>query len=97
MAAGIQVWDAQGRNLLDTNDRVGRLLGVVREVTSNGSRSVAGFSQGIPFATFTLSSVESRLTSADYPRLTVSGNTLSWAFGTRYNGNAKIDIYYGVY
>lgn len=99
MPAGFQAFDASGNTILDTSDRVGRFLGVVTGVTGAGSITRTEFSQGTPFATFTTESVTDYLFTAVFsPNFSVSGNTLSWAFGqTPSLSNAVITIYYGVY
>lgn len=95
MPLGMQVWDASGNLIVDTATYMGRILGTVSTGTSNGSVTNAGFATGQPWWFIT------RKTSSAYmytPKITISGNTLSWQFesGT-YANKADCLITYGVY
>lgn len=84
MAAGLQVWDAQGVQILDTSTFVGRFLASVNIGTgTSGSFVVAGLSQGIPFAIPVIvanNSSQSYLspTMLTMPVCTYSGDTVNW-------------------
>lgn len=81
MAAGLQIWDANGVLVSDTTMRWGRFLGVVNipKPTGNASGSVvdAGLSTGEPFW-FCFGATGDWVIQ---PAISVSGNTLSWSFG----------------
>ena len=74
---GLQVWDENGNIILDTNDMLGRVLGIQPVSSRTGSITDARLAQGQPFYFFL---------SAPYPgpgypgpaRITISGSTLSW-------------------
>jgi hypothetical protein len=95
MAYGLKVWDSLGNVVLDTDTRVGRVIGTITTGTTNGSLTSAAFSQGSPFYTvYTVggSSYEVQ------PYVQVVGTTLSWYWdtsGASYNANCI--IIYGVY
>lgn len=93
MPAGLQIWDENGNVMLDTENRVTRVLGSFESGTSDGSLTSEGFSQGTPWHV--------RLTpdlGLTPPKITVSGNTLSWTFGNvaeEFRRSAY--VMYGVY
>jgi hypothetical protein len=94
MSQGLQVFDASGNIILDTSDRVGRILGVVDIIGGvNGSVTNAGFSGHEPFW------IASPLASfATYsPEFTFNSvtNTLSWNWTISGGQNHK--LVYGAY
>ncbi|WP_040263652.1 hypothetical protein [Pseudomonas massiliensis] len=94
MSYGLNVWDGNGKLTLGLSDSISRLLGTVQTTKGlNGSIS-ADFSKGRPWAQI----LNTGVTGASVtPQVTISGNTLSWA----YTGNASmyvsVVILYGVY
>lgn len=77
MTYGLRIRAANGNTILDTNFRMGRVLGQITidsNVTTSGSISVPGFAQGTPFY------VAEQLNEVNkgYFFITVSGTTLSW-------------------
>lgn len=83
MAAGIQIWDASGRLVVDFTSRLSRIISSVYIDGSSASGSVsnAALSQGTPFLAFQQENVWGYI-DGDVPRpiFTVSGNTISWAY-----------------
>lgn len=81
MAQGLQVWDASGNLVLDTNDRIvgGTVIGSTG--TTNGSMTMtpkAG--QQVEWA-YEMPGVWIPSGKASrWPSFTVSGNTISWEF-----------------
>ena len=84
MAAGMQVWDAQGNIIFDTTSIVGRVIGVIDASATSGSAVVVGLDQGTPFAIPQLqkNTLSILINTDSYPVCTFSGNTVSW---TRYS------------
>jgi len=80
MAAGLQIFDASGNLVLDGTRRIGKIVSTFASGVANSSRVIPGLSDsGTPFHYIT--------TDADYfsehiayPDITISGNTVSWAF-----------------
>lgn len=96
MAFGLKIWDELGNVVLDTNVRVGRIIGQVTSGTSAGSISVPDFAQGTPW--FIVQPITSAGFTAEVPNVTISGNTLSWTFplAPNYTSISSI-ISYGVF
>lgn len=91
MPQGLQIWDASGNLIFDTNTAAGRVLGIVNvTAAAAGSTTNAGLTTGTPFWYF-------QTTTTQYfskvPTITVSGTTLSWDDVSETNGF----IVYGVY
>lgn len=92
MAAGLQVWDANGSLIVDLSTRLGRILGVTTFSSSTGSITDADFASGTPFFIASPTSVSS---PSFGPKLTISGTTLSWDFEGRVASAHR--LVYGVY
>jgi len=93
MAAGLVLWDGSGNVVLDTAHRLTRVLGAFESGISDGSLTSEGFAQGTPWHV--------RLTpdlGLTPPKITVTGNTLSWTFGNvAAEFRRSAFIMYGVY
>jgi hypothetical protein len=91
MPQGLQIMDADGNVIFDTNVRAGRVLGTATVAASTaGSVSNAGLTTGTPFWIY-------QATTTAYfaraPTISVAGSTLSWAADSDRAGL----IVYGVY
>lgn len=101
MAQGLQIWDSSGRSILDTTTFVGRILAIVEIGTAlSGSTSISGLELGNPFAIPMMDngSGSSTYGTVAYPRVTFSGNTMSWQRQATSQGavpNARLIV--GVY
>lgn len=90
MTMGLQVWDEQGRLMIDVSTVMGRLIGVIDANTASGSAYVPGLDQGTPFAIPMLaqgSNAAAQFGTNTFPNCTFNGNTVSWTrmvypFGT---------------
>lgn len=90
MAAGLQVFNADGSLQFDGSTRITRLLGVIG-VGGNGSFSHAGLSTGTPFAVFQSYGIGINSTM---PAFNFSGNTFSWSFnGPTSSGYFVVGVY----
>lgn len=90
---GLQIWDANGKPVLDTTDRITRVLGQFDTGTSNGSITDNNLTLGIPWSIATRGSDNGSLSWKNVI-ISFSGSTLSWTFvATPCNNN----IIYGVY
>lgn len=92
MAAGLQVWDANGDQIVDTTTRLGRIIGITTISTNTGSINDADFADGTPFFIATPTNVSS---PSFGPKLSMSGTTLSWDFEGRTVSSHR--LVYGVY
>jgi len=72
MPQGLQIWDASGNLIFDTNTLAPRILTSVAIGTTNGSQSVT-----IPAGNNVIAEPRDSSVSA-----TVSGGTVSWNWGT---------------
>lgn len=90
MAAGIQVWDANGVLTLDTNYRIGRFYGVINNAPLTGSVQIPS---GIPIAVHTAVAQESF--SSGTAEFWTSGTTLHWRIYGLYPEYSTHTIYYG--
>ena len=103
MAQGLQVFDASGNIILDTSDRVGRILGFQRiESGTSGSITPTGYTNGTLFFSFQRdASWITGNTNARLPGLpifTISGGTISWVSYSQYItnlGNTVSVVNYG--
>lgn len=80
MPQGLQVWDDQGRVLVDLGDWLGRLAGST-PVTANtaGSITNALLQNGTPFFVWVPSTEEAVTGATTMPSVTFSGSTMSWS------------------
>lgn len=91
MPQGLQIFDADGIIIFDTNVKAGRVLGTATVAASTaGSVSNAGLTTGTPFWIYQASTTAF---FAQAPTITVSGSTLSWAADSQRAGL----IVYGVF
>lgn len=82
MPAGLQIWDANGNLMLDTTDRLTKVLGTVTTTTSDGSVAVSVPTWGAVWVQTTT------LESGDFavvPRTYYSNGRLYWVFEQGYN------------
>lgn len=79
MAAGLQVFDATGGLVLDVTDRLTRVGGRLRTNGVAGSIRSSLLTSGEPW--FLISTVGMPSTGQALPRISVSGDTLSWTGG----------------
>lgn len=96
MAYGLRLWDAASNLVLDTSDRVGRVLGFLY-VTDDGSMNVPDFALGDPFAkAMGTAFIHDPISGQDItfaPYADISGTTLSWFYPAT---KAPALIVYGV-
>jgi hypothetical protein len=79
MTVGLQVWDEQGRLMIDQTTVLGRLVGIIDANTASGSAYVAGLDQGVPFAIPMLQQDSAAHYGTNtYPNCTFNGNVVSW-------------------
>lgn len=89
MTMGLQVWDAQGRLIIDQSTVMGRVIGIIDANASSGSAYVAGLDQGTPFAIPMLQQDAQNgptFGTNTYPDCSFSGNTVSWTRQARPSG-----------
>lgn len=107
MPSGTQIWDGDGRLILDTNQVIGLIFGrlAVAEGQMSGSISNEKFAYGKPFAlpflNFTQWVGANRKVSAlTQLKITFSGTTMSWSRvakgGLEQSAPAGV-IHYGIY
>lgn len=104
MAYGMQVWDASGNTILDTNWSITRILGIVSGIGSSafsGSVTNAAFSTGRFFWMFSpkvIGTDSYGIPINGIASASLSGSTLNWTVNTQ--GLGYVDcgsIIYGVY
>lgn len=92
MGIGLQVFDEDGNTILETDNRLGRILGVSTISASSGTIVNSGFTEGTPFW------YAIPLATGDVsfgPAISVSGSTLTYDFEGRTVTSHR--IVYGVY
>jgi hypothetical protein len=95
MPQGLQVFDAQGRVVVDLADRVGRIVAVFPTGTEDGSRVVGGLDGGIPFMVVQGMGLSIQ---AYTPTVQLSGNTVSWVFDqVTVIERTSVNVFVGVY
>jgi len=80
MPQGLQVWDDQGRLLVDLGDWLGRLARST-PVTLNTAGSITNvlLQSGTPFFVWVPSTEEAVTGATTMPSVTFSGSTMSWS------------------
>ncbi len=80
MPQGLQVWDDQGRLLVDLGDWLGRLAGSAA-VTINTAGSITNvlLQSGTPFFVWIPATEEAVTGATTMPSVTFSGSTMSWS------------------
>lgn len=99
MTVGVRIRNSDtGKIVLDITDRLTRILGSVNTGTNPGSIVVPEFAQGSPWYYFAGVGRSSPFDNGNKPIVTISGNTLSWAF-TNFSGRTRYadTIIYGLY
>lgn len=95
MPQGLQCWDASGNMTLDITDRLTRYLGEVYTGTTDGSITDVNLSTGTPW--FVMRDTSNFESFNEAPcTLSISGNTISWTFGST-GARTNKKIIYGVY
>ncbi|MCY1197858.1 hypothetical protein D3C85_1700840 [compost metagenome] len=97
MPAGLQVFNADGSLQFDSSTRLTRVLGYLW-AGSNGSHIDDQLWRGAPFYFIAPTSMVSIDSYANFPQVSISGNTVSWWFtnpNSEFNTGAV--IYYGTY
>ena len=80
MPQGLQVWDDQGRLLVDLGDWLGRLAGSAAVAANTaGSTTSVLLQSGTPFFVWIPSTEEGVIGSTTMPSVTFSGSTMSWS------------------
>jgi hypothetical protein len=101
MTVGLRVRDAAtGAVLVEITDRLTRVIGVVNTGTSPGSISVPGMATGLGWGCVQEVPPPNPniVNRYRFPRITISGTTLSWDFpGTASLPAVACDVIYGVY
>ena len=113
MPSGLQVWDANGRVLFDSNSNTTKIVGSVNTGTSGGSITVPEFTLGQGWAAVNKINTDTSnfddLMLGNFPAIEINGNTLSWSFlsfdiDKHYywylefsSQNLDVEIIYGVY
>lgn len=96
MPAGLQVFNAQGVDILDITSNLGLHLGTIETGTKAGSIVVPGFAQGTPFYMIQGENPAYAGTNA-VPNVTISGTTLSWSWPHQYGYFSSVIIIYGIF
>lgn len=104
MAAGLQVFDGNGRVTFDTNYRVSRMLGFFQPPMGTGVYTDNRLTTGIPFAFYVYEGIVdtfgpyNAMPHLTAPKVTFSGNTMTVtrnSFPTE-GQNEVCTLYYGV-
>lgn len=97
MPQGLQVWNAAGNLIVDTNTSLGIILGThtITKSSGNGSLIVPNLALGTPFFLFVA------VTASFFPAISISGTTISWVYDAFVNsvepGSSTYTILYGYY
>lgn len=96
MAYGMRIWNDQGQLVFDTTTRACRVLGTISTGTADGSIVDPGFATGTAWWSLRMKINTGSQYQVRPPLVSVSGNTLSWAFPA---GTTKADNFltYGIY
>lgn len=91
MPAGLEIYDASGRQVVSVTSRLAKLAGsVTTTANQGGSLSIPGDGQAYYFTRD--GNDGGMFSNATYPTITLNGRTLSWSAANR-----SINIIYGAY
>lgn len=90
---GLQVWDENGNIILDTDDMLGKVLGVRAINAASGSITDARLTEGQPFYAF-YTSEPAQWFGEGPMRVSISGSTISWSAWSRFS---SAFLAYGVF
>lgn len=96
MPAGFQVWDANGRPVIEVTDRLPRVLGMITTTTVDGSHPDPRLATGEPWVV----AVDSNNTFSQNgytPRVTATSTAVVWTFETGSDTRRLVTVLYGVY
>ena len=94
MPQGLQIFDASGNTILDTNMKTGRVINVLTLTGStNGSETNSALSTGTAF----YMAVFLGGYSTFMPIVSIVGNTISWTWPRTTLGANSYRLIYGVY
>lgn len=99
MTAGLIIWDANGNKVLDTSDRLTRVVGY-RDVQASGTLTDGGLGMGTPFFVCNfmgdVAGVPNPMGMPLWPpKISFSGTTMTWAFETE--NVRKWRLIYGIF
>jgi hypothetical protein len=100
VAAGLQLWDASGRLVLDATHRLGRIKGI--QAVSGANSIAVDLSDGTPFWSFQPDQQFFHISNeAASPIFSISSTGLSWTYSSTSGLNfARLitgNVIYGVY
>jgi hypothetical protein len=79
---GLQIWNASGTLILDSSDRLGRIVGSARVTGTNGN-AVADLSQGTPFYSFQPDFLFKHVNQITPPPMfTINAGGITWVYDT---------------
>lgn len=79
---GLQIWNASGTLILDSSDRLGRIVGSARVAGTNGGVG-ADLSQGTPFYSFQPDFLFKHVSQITPPPVfTINASGISWIYDT---------------
>ncbi|UOL48386.1 hypothetical protein [Pseudomonas phage Almagne] len=97
---GMRIRDqTSGLVVVEITDRLTRIIGTFNTGSGAGSMNVPDFSLGTGFACILEAPdpVNNLSNTWRFPRVTISGTTMSWDFPGQSGTNVACDVVYGVY
>ena len=88
MTAGFQVFNSDGSLQFDTSTRTFRPVMSFSTGTSNGSKTIANLTDAGTPEVFMLGKL-----NGGEPAITISGNTVSWAFDSSNGSNSSVLLF----
>jgi len=98
---GLQIWNANGFPILDSSDRLGRIVGSARVAGTNAAVN-ADLSQGTPFYSFQPDFLFAHTNQVTPPPMfTINAGGISWVYdtdgGTSYRNPVTGMVFFGVF
>jgi len=98
---GLQIWNPSGFPLLDSSDRLGRIVGRA-QVAGTNAGVAADLSQGTPFYSFQPDFLFAHVNQVTPPPIfTINSTGISWVYstdgGTSYRNPVTGWVFYGVF
>lgn len=95
MPQGLQIWDSNGNLILSTNDRVTKIVGIVR-ISENGFVTDEQLNQGTIWYAPCNYSQPASSGYLTFPEIKIEGTTIKWTYPST-NRRVEMDLIYGVY
>jgi len=104
MAAGFQVFDGNGKVIVDVSNRLTKILGIltIKRKNGNGTTTDTRLSLGTPFwipvrSNHTIPQNQNGNFNHNAAEIVFNANTINWYWDSSVNQNCEMQFMYGVF